>query len=815
MKVVLAEKPSVARDIAAFVGARGRKDGYFEGQGYQITWAFGHLVTLKEPDEYDPSMKRWTLETLPFIPDDFLLKLTGDSGARKQFDIIAKLFRDADELICATDAGREGELIFRYIQKMSNCEKKPLKRLWLSSLTEQAIRGAFDDLRPGEDYDSLYAAARCRSESDWIVGLNATRNYTVRYGQGGVLWSVGRVQTPVLALIARRDDEIRNFIPEPFWEISTRYREVTFKHRGDRFTKEDDAKAVLTEIRDQEFAVDKVTRKLEKSQPPLLYDLTTLQRDMNSRFGLSAADTLKVAQNLYESKALTYPRTDSRYLSKDMQATMPGVMKALGRIKPNEVGPLDLSKLSTSKRIYDDKKISDHHAIIPTESTPGSLTGHAAAVYEMVVIRTISVFYPVCQKEITTVDGSVVKVLFRAKGIRVVDPGWTAIQPKRSKKDSGHKGKGDEEQDLPAFTKGETGPHQAEISEGVTKPPRHFSEASLLGAMETAGKLVEDEQLKEALKSKGIGTPATRAAIIETLLRRHYIVRDKKNLAATDLGRYLIALIQDPILKSPELTGDWEAKLKEIEMGQLEPQSFMAEISSFTHDLIRNSAMRMDPNGLGPCPRCGHAVIEGKRGYGCSDWKQGCSFVLWKDYRGHNIETYQARELLQRHISMRPLLLDDQRVVLCLSDRGFVMDILMPTRDMQRRGQGAKPAGSKTGSSKTSRAKGSTAAKGKTSGSASPKKKRSPKAQAPVVCPLCQKPMMETEQAFTCSAARSGCSFRIYKTIAGKKVSKTMAKKLLTSGKTQVLKGFQSKAGKAFDARLKLEDGKVSFEFEG
>src|SRR5262245_33598779 len=386
MRVVLAEKPSVARELASFLGARTRADGYFEGQGYQVTWAFGHLVTLKEPEDYDPALKRWSLETLPIVPERFDLKLIEEKGARKQFAVVKRLFRSAEEIICATDAGREGELIFRYILELAGCTRKPARRLWLSSLTETAIRDAFRNLRPLSEYDALYAAARCRSEADWIVGLNATRNYTVRYRSGGILWSVGRVQTPVLAMIVGRDDVIRTFKPEPFWELLTRYREVTFKFAGERFAKEEEARTLLARVQGLPFTIRGVERKEERVLPPQLYDLTELQRDMNRRFGLSADATLKAAQALYEQKAISYPRTDSRHLGSDMKAQLPRILGELRPRKPAEIGKVDLAGLALTPRIIDDRKVSDHHAIIPTGKAPGALPPDLERVYDAVVV---------------------------------------------------------------------------------------------------------------------------------------------------------------------------------------------------------------------------------------------------------------------------------------------------------------------------------------------------------------------------------------------------------------------------------------------
>ena len=685
MKVVLAEKPSVARDIAAFLGAKNRQDGYFEGNGFQVTWAFGHLVTLKDPNEYDPALKKWSLATLPIVPSAFELKLIDNPGSSKQFKIIKKLLLSAKELICATDAGREGELIFRYILSLSGCEKKNFQRLWLSSLTDEAIKKAFDSLKPGSEYDCLYAAARCRSESDWIVGLNATRNFTVRYGRGEILWSVGRVQTPVLALITQRDDEIRNFVSEPFWELKTTYRSVVFRYKGDRFKEESKAKDLLSQIKENPFVVQKVGSKQEKVHPPSLYDLTELQRDMNKKYGISANETLQIAQTLYESKAISYPRTDSAFLGSDMKEEVPKILAQLQSLKPSEIASLDLAHLPFTSRIINDKKTGEHHAIIPTGKLPGSLPFPSERVFQAIVMRFIAVFHPPCIKDVTTVDGAVNDVLFQAKGVLVVNPGWTALYVKDSEDPDKQK---EEEQSLPVFTALESGPHEPFVKQGKTEPLKHFTEGTLLSAMETAGKFVEDEQLKEALKQKGLGTPATRAAIIEVLIKRNYIARDKKNLIATNLGRYLIALIRDPNLKSPELTGEWESKLKEIEQGKMDPSLFMKEIVEYTKNLIHKSdSSLMNEKQLGLCPRCQSAVIEGKKGYGCSGWKAGCQFVIWKEYKGITLKPSQIQQLIQRRIVLEPLELEACKAILYLSEKGVLMDIPVPDSQSQKGGK--------------------------------------------------------------------------------------------------------------------------------
>ncbi|MEW4568026.1 DNA topoisomerase 3 [Tautonia sp. JC769] len=807
MIVVIAEKPSVARDLAAFLGASGRRDGYFEGNGYQVTWALGHLATLKEPEDYDPSLKKWSLETLPIVPDRFELKAIADRGASSQLATVRKLLRGADEIIAATDAGREGELIVRYILELTGCTRKPARRLWLSSLTREAIRDAFDRLRPLAEYDQLYAAARCRSEADWLVGLNATRSQTVRQRPTGVLWSVGRVQTPVLALIVRRDEEIRTFRPEPFWELLTRYRGVVFSCTRGRFKAEEDAQEVLDRVRDHPLRILGVDRKRERVLPPQLYDLTDLQRDMNRRFGLSADETLKAAQSLYEAKLISYPRTDSRHLGNDMKGKLPGILEKLRAIKPEAVGALDLSSLSFSNRMIDDSKVSDHHAILPTGKTPGSLHPGAAKVFDAVVTRLIAAFFPPCIKEVTTVNATAAEVPFRARGIRVVDPGWTVLYPRKADDAK------EEEQELPEFLPGESGPHEPSVRRGETSPPKPYTEATLLAAMETAGRFVEDEQLRDALKERGLGTPATRASIIETLLTRGYIVREKKSLAATDLGRFLIASIRSRPLTSPELTGDWEAKLREIERGRLDPRSFMGEIARFTRSIVGEGPEEpIDPTRLGDCPRCGRPVIAGKRGFGCSGWKDGCSFVLWREFQGVPLGEEQIRELLQRRVLTRAITVPEAGpVILRLADSGDLLPIPVPQKLPRR--FGAAATASQTRSAGSPRSKTSR----RRSASKPAPTEESNAAFAAIAlgnCPRCGADVVEQPRSFSCKAWQSGCSFAIWKSISGKRISARTARTLLTQGKTALLKGFTSKAGKPFSARLKVEDGEVRLDFE-
>ena len=800
MKVVIAEKPSVARDLASFLKATSRRDGYFEGGGYQVTWALGHLVELKEPADYDASLKKWSLHTLPFVPKKFELKLRGDKRARQQFAVVKRLIRAADGLVCATDAGREGELIFRYIVTLAGCAHMPAQRLWLSSLTPQAMRTAFRSMRPLADYDNLYAAAKCRSEADWIVGLNATRNYTVRYGSAGILWSLGRVQTPVLAMIVRRDDEIRTFKPKPFWELMTKYRKICFRYAGDRFDKPEDAQVLLDRVSNHALVIRKVERKPQKSLPPQLYDLTELQRDMNRRFGMSAANTMQSAQSLYEGKLITYPRTDSRYLTTDMKQQVPGILRQLQSLKPKEVSKLDLNALPFSGRIVNNQKVTDHHAIIPTGAAPRVLADREQKVYEAIVVRLIAAFYPPCSKEVTTVDGVANGVPFRARGVRVVTPGWTELYPRKPDEQDD-----ENEPPLPEFSPDESGPHEPFIKQGQTIPPKHFTENTLLGAMETAGKLVEEAELREALKEKGLGTPATRAAIIETLLKRKYVKREKKNLLATDLGRYLEALVRDDNLKSPELTGEWESKLNRIEGGQTAPAGFMREIVEYTRQIIQSSDdIAIDQDKLGECPQCGQPVIAGKRAFGCSAWRTGCRFVLQPAYRDRDLGMGQIRELLQHGVTNEPITLADGRgFVLRMMESGALVEIPVPQGDEQTpRKSVGRPTSNRRSTRKTGTANGSIPRMDE---------KSSTKLGA---CPLCGADVVEQKKSFSCSRWRDGCGLTIWKTMSAKRISGRTVKALLRDGKTSILKGFRSKSGQPFSARLKLHEGKVSFDFD-
>jgi len=670
--VIVTEKPSVAKDLASYLKATKQRQGYFEGPGIRIAWALGHLVALKEPQEYKPEWKKWSLKKLPLIPSDFQLKSFTES--RKQLHTVELLIRQSTRLICATDAGREGELIFRNILRFLGIEKKPFERLWLSSLTPEAIKAAFDDIKPGSAYNNLYFAAKCRSEADWIVGINGTRNLTVRYGKE-ILWSMGRVQTPVLAMIADRDDEIATFSAEAFWELYTEYNGVKFRQTEAKFIDKEKANDRLKAIASHPFFINNVRQKREKRPPPLLFNLTELQREMNRLCGFSATKTLSAAQMLYESKYITYPRTDSQYLSEDMRKTMPNILNNLATRWDREIARLNTNALVFTSRMFNQKKVTDHHAIIPTGRLPQGLPLETFSVFEAIVRRLIAGFYPVCEKDVTQVDGSSNGFGFRAQGFVVLHPGWTVLYPLKV-----------EEKSLPPFIKGESGPHKPFIKEGKTSPPKPYSENSLLGAMATAGKQIHDEQVKEVLKERGLGTAATRAAIIDTLIGRHYVKREGKALRITPLGRYLIALIQDPQLKSAELTGKWEAKLKKIEKGELKPAAFMEEIIALTQSFLLTSDIhRINTSYFGFCPLCGRAVIQGKKGYGCSHWKKGCLFVLSNHYKGIDFTSNQIRLLLQRGLLVPVCFPDGTKKALTLTSKGKLLELALPQASQQKR----------------------------------------------------------------------------------------------------------------------------------
>ncbi len=581
MIVCIAEKPSVAKEIADILGAKNRREGFIEGNGYQVTWTFGHLCTLKEPHDYTPMWQRWNLGSLPMIPPRFGIKLINDKGIEKQFAVIEKLMQDADMIVNCGDAGQEGELIQRWVMQKAQA-KCPVKRLWVSSLTEEAIREGFANLKDQSEYQPLYEAGLSRAIGDWLLGMNATRLYTLKYAKNKQVLSIGRVQTPTLALVVKRQLEIQNFVPQPYWELKTVYRDTTFSVTEGRFDNEEKAREALEKITGQPFTVTDVTAKNGTELPPRLYDLTSLQVDCNKKFGLSAEQTLQTIQSLYEKKVTTYPRVDTTYLSDDIYPKCGNILKGL-RDYQTLTAPLMGKPLVKSKKVFDNKKVTDHHAIIPTGVYPQGLTDLEKNVYNLVATHFIAVFYPDCKFRTTTVLGESADVKFKTTGKEIIEPGWRVVFAGEQADD-----KEEKENLLPSFTVGESGPHTPGLAEKWTQPPKYYTEATLLRAMETAGKLVDNEELRDAMKENGIGRPSTRAAIIETLFKRNYIKREKKNIVATPTGIELIGTIRNELLKSAELTGQWEKKLRDIEKRQYEAKTFIEELKAMLGEVVRD-----------------------------------------------------------------------------------------------------------------------------------------------------------------------------------------------------------------------------------
>ena len=591
MKLCIAEKPSVAKDLAEILGAKIRHDGYFEGNGYCVTWTFGHLCSLKDPEDYNPNWKYWKLEDLPIIPAQFGIKIKGDKGVEKQFQTIKNLVSKATEIINCGDAGQEGELIQRWVLLKAQC-KVPIKRLWISSLTEEAIKAGFSKLKDSKDFDNLFAAGNSRAVGDWMLGINCTRLYTKKYGKDKFVLSVGRVQTPTLAMIVNRQKEINAFSSEEYWELKTTYRETEFSCQIDRLKSLEKAKKGLEYLLNKPFEITSFEQKEGKEGNPRLYDLTSLQVDGNKRFGFGAEQSLNLIQSLYEKKLVTYPRVDTTYLSEDLHPKIPGILKNLKYYK-RFTDVLLQKAIPKSKTIFDDKKITDHHAIIPTGISPSGISFDEQKIYDLICRRFISVFYPECKVSNTTVLGKVDTLLFKATGKQIISLGWREVYEdlKEEKVDEAEskelkkEPKETEEKILPIFVKGESGAHTPAIHKGKTSPPKYYTEATLLRAMETAGKLVENEEMRELMKENGIGRPSTRANIIETLFKRKYIEKKKKNLIATETGISLIDTIKSDLLKSPELTGQWEHKLRLIEKGNYDPQIFKSELFKMVREL--------------------------------------------------------------------------------------------------------------------------------------------------------------------------------------------------------------------------------------
>lgn len=651
MIVCIAEKPSVARDIAKVLGANSPKIGYIEGNNYCVTWTYGHLCTLKEPHDYNPEWKRWSLSHLPIIPDNFGIKLIDDNGVKQQFEVIQHLVAKAEYVVNCGDAGQEGELIQRWVLQLAGC-KVPVKRLWLSSMTEEAIREAFENLKPDKEYQNLYYAGLTRAISDWILGLNATRLYTQKYkpiGAKGII-SVGRVQTPTLALIVERQDEIDNFVSQPFWEIKTLYREVTFSSTKGRYLKKEEAEEVLQKIKSNPLTITKVEKKKGKEGPPRLFDLTSLQIECNKKWSYTADDTLKIAQSLYEKQLLTYPRVDTTYLTDDIFKRVPNILNSLNRSNYSVwIAPLlhGGKKLKKNKKFFNNAKVTDHHAIIPTGIIPRGINKEEMNVYDIVTKRFIAAFYEDAIINNTTILAEVEGIPFKATGKKTEEPAWKVIfeGPEKSDKveDEDEEGENDSElaKELPTFKKGESGPHKPDLIEKSTQPPRPYTEATLLNAMETAGKLVDDEELKDAMKQKGIGRPSTRSAIIETIQKRGYVEKVRKNLIPTNRGKQLIRTIHNEELKSVRLTGEWEYKLQLIDKGEYAPEEFLQEMKAMVQKLVHEVVYgvpnvysnQLRENSIPPigantgitCPFCKKGtIIKGKSAYGCSRFYDGC-----------------------------------------------------------------------------------------------------------------------------------------------------------------------------------------------
>ncbi len=585
MKVCIAEKPSVAREIADVLGATHKKNGYIEGGGYQVTWTFGHLCTLKEPHDYTSAWKQWSLGSLPMIPPRFGIKLIDNPTYEQQFRVIEGLIRNAEMVVNCGDAGQEGELIQRWVMQKAGCSC-PVYRLWISSLTEDAIREGFRHLKEQSEFKTLYEAGLSRAIGDWLLGMNATRLYTIRYGQNRQVLSIGRVQTPTLALIVNRQAEIDNFKSEPYWELKTVYRDTTFSATKGKFTKKEEGETFLESVRQEDFTVTGITEKKGKESAPRLFDLTALQVECNKKFSFTAGDTLKLIQSLYEKKVTTYPRVDTTFLSEDIYPKVPNILKGLTDYT-ELTAPLLGAKIPKSKKVFDNSKVTDHHAIIPTGAPARNLTDNERKVYDLVTRRFIAVFYPDCEIATTTVLGKVGKVDFKASGKQILKPGWRVVFGTEPK-DPDAEPKEEEERVLPSFTKGESGPHKPLLKETWTTPPKPYTEATLLRAMETAGKLVDNEDLRDALKENGIGRPSTRAAIIETLFKRNYIRKERKSLYPTATGKELIGTIHEELLKSAELTGLWEKKLRQIERGTYEARTFLDELKQMVNQIVTN-----------------------------------------------------------------------------------------------------------------------------------------------------------------------------------------------------------------------------------
>jgi DNA topoisomerase III len=762
MIVCIAEKPSVAKEIAQVIGARSRKDGYFEGNGYQVTWTFGHFCTLWSPEDYNEKWKRWDLQTLPILPKHFETKvMKGDGGVTKQFKTIKALLGKAEQVINCGDAGQEGELIQRWVMKEAGYKGK-VKRLWISSLTSEAIKDGFKQLKPASDFDLLYYAGSSRAIGDWLLGMNATRLFTLKYGGYKQVLSIGRVQTPTLAMLVARQYEIENFKPQPYWELQTVYRETVFSNTEGKFFKKEDGEKLLNLVVGKDLFITDVEKKDGKEYAPKLFDLTSLQVHCNTRFGLTADETLKTVQRLYEMKAVTYPRVDTTFLPNDLYPKVPGILKGLKNYT-RFTEALLAKKIRKTTKVFNDKKVTDHHAIIPTGEEK-LLGGHEQKVYDSIVRRFLAAFYPDCEVAKTQVNAEVETVKFVANGKQILQAGWRVLfQDEKSKN-------GDDESILPVFEKGEHGQHEPSFTEKETKPPRHYTEATLLRAMETAGKNVEDEELRDLMKANGIGRPSTRAAIIETLFRRKYIERQKKQIHPTKMGIQLIDTIQNELLKSAELTGQWEKRLRDIEAGEYSAATFIHEMKRMVYDLVvevlqdRSSVRLSAPetakkrsNGKPKtqeststneltCPKCkAGKILKGKNAYGCSRWKAGCDFRLPFVFMEKKLSEKQVERLITTGATtkLKGFKMGDKKVE----------GLLQLTSDFNVEFADKTPAKKKEENSW-------------------------PK------CPKCGGTIIKGKTAYGCSNWKSGCNFTysfdaIRKKAAGRKLTKELVLQIL------------------------------------
>lgn len=757
MKLCIAEKPSVARELADILGADSRRDGYFEGNGYFVSWTYGHLCMLKMPEDYHAGLKRWSLLDLPIIPPHFQIRLNDNDGARRQFHVIEKLLGDCEEVINCGDAGQEGELIQRWVLSLAR-NTRPVKRLWISSLTAEAIREGFSKLRPGTDFDRLFHAGHARAISDWLLGINATRLFTSKYSRGRGVLSIGRVQTPTLALIVKRHLEIENFRPEDYWELKTVYRSVTFSASQGKFKSAEEAADTLEKIRASLFTITSFERKKGTEAPPRLFDLTSLQVECNKKYALSAEETLSLIQNLYEKKQVTYPRVDTTFLPDDVYPKIPGILKSLGPYSQFTT-PLLSTKIKKSKKVFDNSKVTDHHAIIPTGEFNPNMSSGEKRVFDLIARRFIAAFYPDATVSNTTVLGEAAEIPFKATGKQILDEGWRMVMKRpgtNSIDEQDEKNEKDQPDDqvMPEFEKGESGPHEPGVQQKQTQPPKPYTEATLLRAMETAGKQVDDEELRDALKENGIGRPSTRAGIIETLFKRNYIRRSKKNLEPTPTGIDLIATINNELLKSVELTGMWEKKLRQIEHGEYDAPAFLNEMKLMVSSLVnevRNELSsktismeekkeekqpddkaeekpdkRTAPDtGKLRCPLCttGH-ILKGKAAWGCSRYSDGCTFRIPFEFHGKKLTDKQVEALIRKGKTqlIKGFEKDGQKCdgrLVFSTQEGLSLEI-----ESVRPGAPAKPE--------------------------------------TIACPQCQTgTLIAGKTAFGCSRWREGCSFRV------------------------------------------------------